>query len=72
MEERHSAHPFSSGYQPRSTLIKVRVDRSTAREQLMKHLGLFKEDNSQKPSVEVHAPGVRKVVFEPIPKTRKG
>jgi hypothetical protein len=52
--------------------LKVRVDRGTAREQLMKHLGLFKEDNSQKPGVEVQVPGLRKVVFEPIPKTRKG
>lgn len=48
--------------------LKIRVNRDSPREQLMKHLALFKEDNSQKPGVEVHAPGVRKVVFEPIPK----
>jgi hypothetical protein len=52
---------------------KVKVDRSGAQERLMKHLGLFKQDNAQKPQgVVVHAPGVRTVEFEPIPKTRKG
>jgi hypothetical protein len=52
---------------------KLRMDRGTAREQLMKHLGLFKQDNQQKPpSAIVHAPGVRTVEFEPIPKTREG
>jgi hypothetical protein len=29
---------------------KLRMDRGTAREQLMKHLGLFKSDNQQKPA----------------------
>jgi hypothetical protein len=39
----------------------------------MKHLGLFKKDNQQKPAgTVVHPPGVRTVVFEPIPETRKG
>lgn len=53
--------------------LKVRVDRGTAREQLMKHMGLFKEDNAQQaPGTLVHAPGMRTVVFAPIPKTRKG
>lgn len=54
-----------------NVISKVRVDKSTAREQLMKHLGLFKEDNEQKPNVEVHAPGAR-IEFTPIPKTHKG
>jgi phage terminase small subunit len=53
--------------------VKVKVDRNGAQERLMKHLGLFKKDNQQKPAgVVVHPPGVRTVVFEPIPKTRKG
>jgi hypothetical protein len=44
--------------------VKVKVDRGAAREQLMKHLGLFKKDNSQKPAgVVVHQPGVRTVVL---------
>jgi phage terminase small subunit len=52
---------------------KVKVDRSGAQERLMKHLGLFKKDNQQKPAgTVVHPPGVRTVVFEPIPETRKG
>ena len=53
--------------------VKVRMNRSAAREQLMKHLGLFKQDNQQKPAgAVVHAPGVSTVVFEPIPPRRKG
>jgi hypothetical protein len=53
--------------------VKVKVDRGGAQERLMKHLGLFKEDNLQKPpGAVVHAEGVRTVTFEPIPKTRKG
>jgi hypothetical protein len=47
-------------------------DKNVAREQLMKYLGLFEKDNRQQSSVEVHVEGVRKVIFEPIPKTRKG
>jgi hypothetical protein len=54
-----------------NVISKVRVDKTAAREQLMKHLGLFKEDNAQKPSVEVHVPGA-KIEFTPIPPTRKG
>jgi phage terminase small subunit len=53
--------------------VKIKVDRSGAQERLMKYLGLFKQDNAQKPQgVVVHAPGVRTVEFEPIPKTREG
>jgi phage terminase small subunit len=45
-------------------------DKNAAREQLMKHLGLFEKDNTQKPTVEVHVPG-KKVVFNtPLPTTR--
>jgi phage terminase small subunit len=53
---------------------KVRVDRGGAQERLMKHLGLFKSDNQQKPAgTVVHPPGVRTVVFvEPLTDTRKG
>jgi phage terminase small subunit len=52
--------------------ITIRMNRSAAREQLMKHLGLFKQDNAQKPGVVVHKEGVRTVFFEPIPPRRKG
>jgi phage terminase small subunit len=54
--------------------VKVKVDRGGAQERLMKHLGLFKKDNQQKPAgVVVHKPGVRTVVFvEPLTDTRKG
>jgi Terminase small subunit len=49
---------------------KVRVDKSTAREQLMKHLGLFEKDNRQQPpGAVVLPPGLRTIEFEPIPKT---
>jgi hypothetical protein len=47
-------------------------DKDTAREQLMRHLRLFKQDNAQQPpGAVVHAPG-KKIEFTPIPKTRKG
>jgi hypothetical protein len=52
--------------------LKVRVDRGTARKQLMKHLGLFKENNSQQPGVEVHVPGVRKVGVRAYPQDAQG
>lgn len=53
--------------------VKVRVDRGGAQERLMKHLGLFNEDNAQQPpGAIVHVPGARTVVFEKIPPTRKG
>jgi hypothetical protein len=54
--------------------IKYRSpDKAAAREQAMKHLGLFREDNHQKPiGVQVHVEGYRSVEFEPIPETRKG
>jgi hypothetical protein len=52
--------------------LKVRVDRGTAREQLMKHLGLFKEDNSQKPGVEVHVPGCARWCSSPSPRRARG
>jgi hypothetical protein len=51
---------------------RTRVDRSTAREQLMKHMGLFKDDNAQKPAMHVHPEGQLTVFFEPIPPRRKG
>ena len=50
-------------------------DKTAAREQLMKHLGMFERDNTQKPSVGinvVHVEGFRSVEFDPIPLTRKG
>lgn len=47
-------------------------DKNQAREQLMKHLGLFEKDNRQQPpGAVVHPPGAR-IEFTPIPKTRKG
>ena len=70
------------------TLLAVRVeedkdgylkikspDKAAAREQLMKHLGMFERDNKQKPAVGInliHQPGFRSVEFDPIPLTRKG
>jgi hypothetical protein len=33
-------------------ISEVRVDKTAARHQLMKHLELFKEDNEQKPNVK--------------------
>ena len=48
-------------------------DKTAAREQAMKHLGLFKGNNQQKPAgVQVHVEGFRSVEFDPIPLTRKG
>jgi phage terminase small subunit len=46
--------------------VKVRVNRGAAREQYMKHLGLFEKDNRQKPAAVVHMPGVKSVRFEPL------
>jgi hypothetical protein len=47
-------------------------DKNVAREQLMKHLGLFEKDNRQQPpGAVVHPPGAR-IEFTPIPPTRKG
>jgi phage terminase small subunit len=55
-----------------NVISKVRVDKTAAREQLMKHLGLFEKDNRQQPlGAVVHPPGTR-IEFTPIPKTRKG
>jgi hypothetical protein len=43
-------------------------EKTAAREQAMKHLGLFKGDNQQKPAgVQVHVEGYRSVEFDPIP-----
>jgi phage terminase small subunit len=56
-----------------NVISKVRVDKTAAREQLMKHLGMFKGDNQQKPAgVQVHVEGFRSVEFDPLPLTRKG
>jgi hypothetical protein len=42
-------------------------DKKAAREQLMKHLGLFEKDNRQQPpGAVVHPPGTR-IEFTPIP-----
>ena len=55
-----------------NVISKVRVDKTAAREQVMKHLGLFEKDNRQQPpGAVVHPPGAR-IEFTPIPKTRKG
>lgn len=45
--------------------VKARGDKSTARDQLAKHFGLYKADNQQKPPA-VLLPGVRTVKFEPF------
>ena len=47
-------------------------DKTAAREQAMKHFGLYERDNSQKPPrLVVHAPGEKPLPFEPIPKKRR-
>jgi hypothetical protein len=46
-------------------------DKAAARERAMKHFGLFKQDNQQKPAAVVHREGQPTVFFEPIP-PRKG
>jgi hypothetical protein len=52
--------------------LLAKLIRSAPREQLMKHPGLFKEDNRQQPpGAVVHPPGAR-IEFTPIPPTRKG
>lgn len=48
-------------------------EKTAVREQAMKYFGLYERDNSQKPpAIQVHVPGRRTVVFDPLPLTRKG
>lgn len=46
------------------------IDKNTARDQLMKHFGLYEADNDQKPQTTIHLAGVKSVKFEPL-KARK-
>lgn len=41
-------------------------EKTAAREQGMKHFGLYELDNRQKPTAVVHLPGVKSVKFEPL------
>lgn len=40
--------------------------KSVVRDQAMKHFGLYKADNEQKPAPAIHLPGVKSVKFEPL------
>lgn len=40
--------------------------KSVVRDQAMKHFGLYKADNEQKPAPSIHLPGVKSVKFEPL------
>lgn len=41
-------------------------DKNSAIDKAMKHLGLYKEDNAQKPAAHVHLAGVKSVKFQPL------
>jgi phage terminase small subunit len=42
-------------------------EKTAAREQGMKHFGMYERDNSQKPpAVLIHAPGAKTLTFEPL------
>lgn len=41
-------------------------EKTSARDQAMKHYGLYERDNEQKPAAVVHLPGVKSVKFEPL------
>jgi hypothetical protein len=69
------AHAPSAAHRDRQRSCKVKYrspDKNVAREQLMKHLGLFEKDNRQQPpGAVVHPPGAR-IEFTPIPRRARG